>query len=250
MSEPADGGKQQPGPDHTGRDQQSDASRVENQDQEQGAVFSDPTAPIWADPTAPVPASPPAAPTSAWVQDGPDSPPVPPGPPGAAYSYGQQPAAPQPTPEAAAPASNPYAAPAVSDPYAAPAAGDAYAQQPPAPAYGQPDPYGAQYPPYGQPPYGSGAPPAPSNTSAIVLTILSGVSMLSTAFFVGVPSLIFGIMALTSNRTDPVGSHKKSKIGWVVYAVNVGLVALAVVAVVALVFISSDSGSSNFNSGY
>ena len=74
-------------------------------------------------------------------------------------------------------------------------------------------------PAYGQSPYATGA-PAPSNTSAIILTIVSGVSMLSTAFLVGIPSLIFGIMALTSNSTDPVGSRKKSRTGWIIFAVN------------------------------
>jgi len=150
--------------------------------------------------------------------------------------YAQQP----PASPYAAPAESPYAAPAES-PYAAPAASP-YGQ-PPAPPYGQ------QYPAYGQPSYGAGA-AAPSNTSAIVLTIVSAVSMLGSAFFVGVPSLIFGIMALTSNNTDPVGSRRKSKIGWIVYAVNIALIALAVVALVAIIFISSDSGSSDFNSGY
>lgn len=144
-------------------------------------------------------------------------------------------------------ASNPYAPP-VSNPYAQQTPAPPYAA-PPVPAYGQQ--YGQQYgQAYGQQPYATGAPTAPSNASAIVLTIVSAVSMLGTAFFVGIPSLIFGIMALTSNNTDPAGSRKKSRIGWIIYGVNTALIALAIVAIVAIVFIASDSGSSNFNSGY
>jgi hypothetical protein len=155
--------------------------------------------------------------------------------------YGQQPPAPQTIP----PVSNPYAQQPPAPPYAQPVS-DPYGQQYPAPPYGQ------QYPApqYGQQYYAAGAPAVPSNTSAIILTIVSGVSMLSTVFFVGIPSLIFGIMALTSNTTDPVGSRKKAKTGWIIFAVNAGVIALAVVAIVAIVIATSDGGSSNFNSGY
>ena len=136
-----------------------------------------------------------------------------------------------------------------------------YAQQPPAPPWvpSQPDPYGQpqpgpQYPPYGQQysaygqsPYAAGA-LAPSNTSAIILTIVSGVSMLSSAFLVGIPSLIFGIMALTSNSTDPVGSRKKSRTGWIIFAVNAALAALVVIIVV-IAFVILGTNTSDFNSG-
>ena len=131
-----------------------------------------------------------------------------------------------------------------------------YAQQPPASPWvpSQPDPYGQPAGQYGQAQpgqqyYATGATTAPSNTSAIVLTIVSGVSMLSSAFFVGIPSLIFGIMALTSNSTDPVGSRKKAKTGWIIYAVNAGIVVLLVVAGIAFLVIGGAS-SANFNSGY
>ena len=138
-----------------------------------------------------------------------------------------------------------------------------YAQQPPASPwvpsqpdpYGQPQPgqqhsaYGQEYPGYGQSPYGRG--PAPSNTSAIVLTIVSGLSMLSTLFFVGVPSLIFGIMALASNSTDPVGSRKKARTGWIVYGINVAVIVFVVIlGVIALVAFSTNGSSSNFDSGF
>ena len=236
MSEPTDKGNPKPDPD---AQPEPGKTQDENQEQESGSVFSDPTAPVWADPTAPIPAPPapasqaPPAP-SASTQDDPPLLPVPPAPPGASSSpYGQQPPPPPPPPM-----SNPYA------------------QQPPAPPWvpSQPDPYGQpqpgqQYPAYGQQSYATGAPSAPSNTSAIFLTIVSGLATVTTCV-IGIPSLIFGIMALTSNSTDPVGSRKKAKTGWIIFAVNAGLIVLAVVAIVAIAIANSDGGSSNFNSGF
>ena len=118
-----------------------------------------------------------------------------------------------------------------------------YAQLPPADPYGQPTgqygppqpgQYGQQYPAYGQSPYATGA-PTESNVSGIILTIVSGLATVSTCV-IGIPSLIFGIMALTSNSTDPVGSRRKSRTGWIVLAVNAGVVALIVIlGVIALI---------------
>jgi len=56
-------------------------------------------------------------------------------------------------------------------------------------------------------------------------------------------------MALTSNSTDPVGSRKKARTGWIIYGINAGVVILALIAIVAIVVVSSDSTSS-FNPGY
>ena len=134
-----------------------------------------------------------------------------------------------------------------------------YAQQPPASPWvpSQPDPYGrpagqygqAQpgqpYTAYGQQPYGVAA-PAATNTSAIVLTILSGVSIVF-GNILAVGSLVLGIMALTSNSTDPVGSRKKTKTGWIIFAVvwAVAFVVL-VIAVISLVAFSSNMPSSGY----
>ena len=68
--------------------------------------------------------------------------------------------------------------------------------------------------------------------------------MLSTCFIIGIPSLIFGIIALTSNRTDPAGSRKQAKTGWILLAVNFGVVVLLVIAGFA-VLISRSSTPSN-----
>ena len=227
MSEPTGDGKQQPDPE-----QQPEAAPGDARDETSGSDFNDPTAPVWADPTAPIPATPAAEVPSARVQDTPEAPLVPPAPPGVTSPYGQQPPAPQTIP----PVSNPYA------------------QQPPAPPYAQPvsDPYGQQYPapPYGQQYYATGAPTAPSNTSAIILTIVSGVSMLGTLFFVGIPSLIFGIMALSSNSADPIGSRKKARTGWIIFAINAGVALLVlIIGVIALIAISP-SGTFNSDNGF
>src|SRR5665647_784901 len=166
MSEPTGDGKQQPDPE-----QRPEAAPGDAQNETSGSVFNDPTAPVWADPTAPIPAMPAGEVPSAWVQDTPGVPMVPPAPPGVSSPYGQQPAAPRATP----PASNPYAQQPPAPPYAQPVS-DPYGQQYPAPPYGQ------QYPapPYGQPYYATGAPSAPSNTSAIILTIVSGLATVTT----------------------------------------------------------------------
>ncbi|EAP97140.1 hypothetical protein JNB_16684 [Janibacter sp. HTCC2649] len=140
--------------------------------------------------------------------------------------------------------SNPYAGSSAqpTNPYAAtpPPAGDPYAV--PQPAY---DPYaatvgvGAQggYPAYsapGQwqaPPPAYGAPPA-QNTSALVLTILSGIATL-TCCLPMVVSAVIGIIALTKNATDPEGSRRLTKWGWIAFGV---LLALSIIAII--VFIS------------
>lgn len=190
MSEPTDDGRQpDPEPDRG----QSEAQQDQGQEQTPETVFNDPTAPVWVDPTTAVPAPPtppaPAAPT----------------PPGVAPPQGSPPPAP--------PLSNPYA------------------QQPPAQPYGQPaQPYGQPQPAqpyaaYGQSPYVTG-PPAETNTSAVVLTIVSAIVMLSTCFIIGIPSLILGIMALSSNRADAEGSRKKAKTGWILFAANFGVVVI------------------------
>jgi len=214
MSEPTGDGKQQPDP-----------AEDQVQDQTSGSDFGDPTAPVWVDPTAAVPA--------------------PPTPPGEAYPYGQQPAAaPQAVPQSPPPVNNPYA----QQPYAQQTpVNNPYAQQPPAPPYGQqPSAYGQQY-------YATGASTVPSNTSAIILTIVAGLSTLTTCL-IGIPSLIFGIMALTSNSTDPVGSRKKARTGWIVYGINAGVVVLLIVIGVVLLVVSGVNFDSqefgNPSSGY
>jgi hypothetical protein len=74
--------------------------------------------------------------------------------------------------------------------------------------------------------------PTQPNVSAIILTIVSALSLGTCV--VGIPSLIFGVMALTSNTTDPVGARQKARTGWIIFAINaaVALVFLIILAVV------------------
>ena len=143
-----------------------------------------------------------------------------------------------------------------------------YAQQPPAEQYGQPaGQYGQPQPAQPYPPYGQQAPaqqygqPHPgyaqqhyatgateSNVSAIVLTIVSVLTLLGTWCVIGIPSLIIAIMALTANSTDPTGSRKKAKTGWIVFGVNVAVAALIILGVVVLWGVVASDGS--FSSRY
>ena len=171
----------------------------------------------------------------------------------------------QPAPGPAHPADP--AGPAPPSPYPGPDAGRAPdpwppADQPPYPPQPQDNPYGAD--PYGQPgyvqqPYGStaygqapyalppgpyGSPPGPyapygappaKNTSAVVLTVLSGIATALCCLF-GLPSLVLGIVALSRQATDPQSSARMTRYGWITFGV---LMALAVVAVVVLGVIGS-----------
>jgi hypothetical protein len=234
MSEPTSGADDKPGSE-PGRD----AERVQDEvlDQPSERVFDDPTAPVWADPTTPLPSGP-AAPT----------------PPGATRPESDEPtASPQETPPVAPPLSNPYAAQPPQPQGQQPPPPAPYGQQQPSPqyqAYGQqqPSPYGQQtgpqYPAYGQQSYATGQ-QSETNGSAIILTVVSGVSIL-VGNFLAIASLIMGIVALTKNTTDHEGSRRLTKTGWIVFAVvwvigvliGVGLVILFATAI-------SNSGSSN-----
>lgn len=186
--------------------------------------YTDPTAPSYDESTAGRPATPPTTelpltPPSEPVPPAPDAgpPPQPWTPPPA---YGQQP-----PPAYGQP---PYAQPSPGqDPYAP----DPYAQQPYAQqGYGQqvggyaPQPYAAPGT-YGQPPR--------SNGSALTLTIISGITTLSCCLFTA-PALILGIVALTRQSTDPEGSARMTRYGWIAFAVAIALALVAVGIFVAL----------------
>jgi len=122
--------------------------------------------------------------------------------------------------------------------------------------YGQPtspqQPYWS--PPYGQAPYGQSpyppapapyGPPPPKNTSAVVLTVVSGIATL-TCCLLGLPSLIVGIVALTRQPTDPRSAARLARAGWITFGVLLGL---GVVGVVALGVLGSigDPAVSDYN---
>ncbi|HET6693764.1 MAG TPA: hypothetical protein VFG97_05635, partial [Pedococcus sp.] len=180
-------------------------------------------------PTAEIPLTPPSQPITPSPDAGPPpqpwTPPPPYGqPPHAQASSGQDPSAPDPyTPQ-------PYG----QQPYA----------QQPQPYAQQPQPYAQQ--PYAQQPYGeqgygppvSGYPPQPyaapgtygppprTNGSALVLTIISGLTTVACCLFTA-PALILGIVALTRQSTDPAGSARMARYGWIAFAVAIGLTLVA-----------------------
>jgi len=216
---------------------------------------SEPTAPLWADPTAPMsqeptsgaesgpgretPAEQPAAPEGPAAPTPPPA--MPPAPPsqGPAYPYGQQPGQGQ----------SPYAAPQPGQPSPYPPQ-PGQAPYPPQQPYGQ-QPYWAQHGQQapGTPGYYQNPAAAPSNTSGIVLVIISALATLSTCV-IGIPSLVLGIMALNANATDPVGSRRKSRTGWIVFGINVAVVVLLVAVFITIAIVAGNNNSNSFNGTY
>ena len=240
----------------------------ENDKDPQHGEFTDPTAsPDWTTPgsseeSAPPPGPAPSAPTEQIPQGfeaqgtSADSP-VPPVPPIAPAPPSYDPPYAQPHGE-----SNPYAGSSAQPTYP-------YAATPPPPSqdpYGAPqpayDPYaasGAQAQPGGYPAYQApgqwqvpppayGAPPA-QNTSAIVLTIISGIITVSCCL-PGIVPLILGIMALTKNATDPEGSRRLTKWGWIAFGVGLALALVALVVFVVAGTSGMFDGGGSFDSDY
>ena len=172
----------------------------------------------------------PTAPSDAgWSAPAPESPSSDPAPDAPAPQVAQ------PSPYEAPPASaeappSPYDTQQLAQP-------PVYGSQPtpygqPASPYGQqPDPYGAP-PAYGQPQPGYGPGPyaaAPqTNGSALALTIISAIGALSCCL-ITLPSLIFGIIALSKQSSDPVQSAKMAKYGWIAFGICVALAVLAAI---------------------
>lgn len=101
----------------------------------------------------------------------------------------------------------------------------------------------------GLPPGGPGMPPpypfppatAPPNTSAIVLVVLSSLALVTGyCCYIGIPSLILGILGLTKNSTDPEGAARLTKIGWITFA---SLTIITVLAVLVFVLVLVVGGS-------
>jgi hypothetical protein len=191
------------------------------------------------DPTAPATDPPPAPPHAASAEPEPPNP-YPTQPP----AYGQDPYGQQ-----------PYGQPPAfgQDPYAPP---PEYGQQPgygQQPTYGQPQPYGqdpyAQPAPYAPPPAGYGA--STTNSSALTLTIISGVSILCCGGLFTIPALILGIVALAKQSTDPSGSARMTRYGWIAFAVGMALVVIVAVVLIAIALAGGfDTSVSTSYGGY
>lgn len=82
---------------------------------------------------------------------------------------------------------------------------------------------------------------SPTNVSAIVLIVVAAVT--GTL----IPA-IFGIIALVKQGTDPAGSRKMAKIGWIVFAVMVVLYIIAIVLfIVFVVAVGGFASTSTFS---
>ena len=221
MSEPTNDGKKHPDPDPEKDQDKVNAQNVPDEVQDPAPEpVSEPTTPIWADPTTAIPPAPTAP-----------------------QPHSDQPADhPRATPPVAPPLSNPYAQGPPPPPYAQGPPPPAYAQGPPPVPYGQP-PSAPAYQAYGQQPYGSGQ-HAPTNTSAIVLTVVSGLSVFSCNIL-AIASLVLGIVALTKNTTDHEGSRRLTKIGWIVFAAVWGVAILAIIGLIVVGAVTSNSSSSH-----
>lgn len=187
------------------------------------------------------------------------------------------------TPPAPGPATEPL--PAAPSPYAGPAASELPPPPAPydtAQGYGAPPPYGSPPaygppppPPYGAPPaygevavYGQpqpyGQPPGPSdgyapwpyappgtygvprrNGSALALTITSGILSVFCCSVLTLPALILGIVALAKQSTDPAGSTRYARYGWIAFGVG-----LLVTLVVAAIFFALSLGGAFDDSSY
>lgn len=233
--------------------------------------YRDPTAPTWDDGDRTGQAGPtPSGSEGAWSSgDQTEAVPtdstqqLPPQPPTASdQPGGQSPYEQPPTPYGQA--QNPYAAGAPGGyptsrpgpPPAPGAPGTAGAGFPPGPppAYGRPgygQPGGPQ--PYGQvAPYGGqpGYAPSPyaqprgtTNTSAIALLVVSGLSTLVGCFF-AIPALVLGIMAVAKQNQSPEEASKFTRWGWIAYAIAVAFVVIGGIIAIAII------ASTNTSTGY
>lgn len=116
--------------------------------------------------------------------------------------------------------------------------------QPQQPYPQPPSPY-SPYPqgPYGQSPVAPGyyRPPTPPNTSAIVLTVISGLLVITVYCCpIGAIPLVMGILGMAQQASDPEGARRNTMIGWIVL---IGLTILALVALVAIIVIAVRSES-------
>ena len=209
-----------------------------------GDGFDDPTAPAWTSPE-------PAPPTQPIPTDSPVAPPSP-------YDAPQ----PAPTPDPYAPApygQNPYGQGQFGqNSYDRDQSGQdqsgqgQYPQQPYDPAYGQTpyqQPYGSTaygQPPYALPPAPYGAPPA-KNTSAIVLTVVSGLALVACCNLLAIPSLILGIVGISKGPDDPQGAARVTRAGWITFGVTTALVVIGWVVFFALAAFGNFDGGGTYD---
>ena len=228
-------------------------------------TFDDPTASgDWTAPSSETPAPPSDVPPppADWTtpsgqmpapstpSDGGSAVPPPPPPPAARWEGGDTPTGQQTaydTTGSAPPAGQPgYAQPGYGQP--------GYGQQPYGQDYGQ-QPYGQDYaqqgyqPSYGQQPTYPAAPsmgtgysqapyaaPRTTNGSALALTITSAIAVVLCGGLLVIPALVFGIIGLTKQSSDPAQAAKMARWGWIAFGVGLLVSLIAVVVLFAFVF--------------
>jgi hypothetical protein len=116
--------------------------------------------------------------------------------------------------------------------------------------YGQPQPYGQPpgpsdgYAPWPYAPPGTYGVPR-RNGSALALTITSGILSVFCCSVLTLPALILGIVALAKQSTDPAGSTRYARYGWIAFGVG-----LLVTLVVAAIFFALSLGGAFDDSSY
>ncbi|MBM6403247.1 hypothetical protein JQN72_03170 [Phycicoccus sp. CSK15P-2] len=243
-------------------------------------TFGDPTAPPPL-PDRPSYGSAPTQPVSTDETQATPTYPEPPGYVGPSYStptyesptYGSPYGAPPPAaPQGTPPAPGGYGtapAPGAQGPYGShPGAGTPYPSSGTTPHGGQP-PYGggpvqpvgspaAGYPPpalqgtpvqpggspYAAPPVGYA--PTQTNGSALALTIVSGALIFFCVGLLQIPALVFGIVALTKQSSDPEGSRRTTRHGWIAFTIGLVVNVLVLVTFVVFVIVADGGGSSSF----
>jgi hypothetical protein len=115
----------------------------------------------------------------------------------------------------------------------------------PVPTPGQGYPYGQQPGYSGQQPYGYGqspyAAPRKTNTSAIVLLIVSGLSTLFAFCITAIPALVLAIVSLVKQDDSPADSAKYARWGWIAYAIGVALYIIGVISIIAIIASTSST---------
>jgi len=96
------------------------------------------------------------------------------------------------------------------------------------------------------PPAPYGAPPQ-KNTSAIVLTVTSAVSLISCCNVLAIVPLVLGIVGLNRAGTDPQGAARSTKAGWITFAVTSALVVIGWVVFLALVGFGTIGDSTTYD---
>ncbi|NHA67941.1 hypothetical protein [Phycicoccus flavus] len=101
-------------------------------------------------------------------------------------------------------------------------------------------PAGDAYP-YATPP--NPLTPTTTNGSALALTIVSGLLVLSCCGALMVPALVLGILALTRQATDPAWASATARKGWLALAGGVALTLVLAVGWLVIDLVASSTGS-------